>query len=134
MQMGAAEAELLKYASNALFGVKVSFANEMSELAQGLGLDWESVRQALVLDPRIGDGHLAVPGPDGLSGFGGSCLPKDMAGLVAVAKEAGVELAVTAAALRANTQRRGEGALSEVAPCEGSLNDVVVEEWPDACC
>lgn len=106
IEMCAAEAELLKYASNALFGIKVSFANEMHELATRLGLDWEQVRQALVLDPRIGDGHLRVPGPDGHPGFGGTCLPKDMAGLLAVAEAADVPLEVVAAALRANARHR----------------------------
>jgi UDPglucose 6-dehydrogenase len=106
IELAATEAELLKYSSNALFGVKVSFANEMAELAARLGVDWEPVRQALVLDPRVGDGHLAVPGPDGLPGFGGSCLPKDMAALLAVAEKQGVDLEVVAAAVRGNLQRR----------------------------
>jgi UDPglucose 6-dehydrogenase len=106
VELDSTEAELLKYASNALFGVKVSFANEMDALADRLGVSWESVRSALVLDPRVGDGHLAVPGPDGLRGFGGRCLPKDMAGLLAVAEDAGVELPVVTAALSANRRRR----------------------------
>ena len=104
--MTAGEAELLKYTSNALFGVKVSFANEMSELAESMGISWEPIRRALILDPRIGDGHLAVPGPDGLSGFGGTCLPKDIAGLLSVARCAGVELDVVEAATRGNRRRR----------------------------
>lgn len=104
VEMGATEAELLKYASNALFGVKVSFADE---LARRLGVGWEPVRRALVLDPRVGDGHLTVPGPDGERGFGGSCLPKDMAGLLAVGAECGIELEVVEAAVRGNRRRRG---------------------------
>lgn len=106
VELDATEAELLKYASNALFGVKVSFANEMAELAGRLGVSWECVRQALVLDPRVGDGHLSVPGPDGQLGFGGSCLPKDMAALLAVASTLGLDLDVVAAAVRANQRRR----------------------------
>jgi UDPglucose 6-dehydrogenase len=104
--MDATEAEFLKYASNALFGVKVSFANEMEELARSLGVTWEPVRQALILDPRVGDGHLTVPGPDGQRGFGGSCLPKDIAGLLSLASTVGVELPVIAAAVQANSRRR----------------------------
>jgi UDPglucose 6-dehydrogenase len=106
IELDATAAELLKYAANALFGVKVSFANEMAELAARLGVDWEPVRQALVLDPRIGDGHLEVPGPDGHPGFGGSCLPKDMAGLLAFASSLGIDLDVVAATVRANDRRR----------------------------
>lgn len=107
VELGSTEAELLKYAANALFGVKVSFANEMAELASRLGVAWEPVRQALVLDPRVGAGHLAVPGPDGQRGFGGSCLPKDMAGLLALASSLGVDLEVVTAAERSNERRRG---------------------------
>jgi UDPglucose 6-dehydrogenase len=108
VEMSAIEAELLKYASNALFGVKVAFANEMADLAGRLGVDWEPIRAALVLDPRVGDGHLAVPGPDGQRGFGGRCLPKDMAALLAVASDLEVDLDVVAAAVRANRRwRRG---------------------------
>lgn len=108
IELPSLEAELIKYAANALFGVKVSFANEMAELAERLGASWEAIRAPLVLDPRIGDGHLAVPGPDGERGFGGKCLPKDMAALLNVAAEHGLELEVIAAALRANGRRRGE--------------------------
>lgn len=106
IELPAIEAELLKYASNALFGVKVSFANEMAELAHHLGANWESVREVLALDPRVGDGHLRVPGPDGRRGFGGHCLPKDMAALLATAASAGVPLPVVQSALEANHSRR----------------------------
>lgn len=106
VELTSLEAELLKYASNALFGVKVSFSNEMADLAERLGASWEEVRKALVLDPRIGDGHLMVPGPDGQRGFGGKCLPKDMAALLHVAADHDVELEVVSAAVRANQRRR----------------------------
>lgn len=106
VELTGVEAELLKYTTNALFGVKVSFANEMADLAVRLGASWESVRAALVLDPRVGDGHLAVPGSDGERGFGGKCLPKDMAALLSVASDHRVDLDVVAAALRANGRRR----------------------------
>lgn len=106
VEMDSTSAELLKYAANALFGVKVSFANEMAELAQSFGVSWEPVRAALVLDPRVGDGHLAVPGPDGQLGFGGSCLPKDIASLIALAQAQGVEMPTVVAAMEANVRRR----------------------------
>jgi UDPglucose 6-dehydrogenase len=106
VELPSTAAELLKYATNALFGVKVSFANEMAELAERLGTSWEAIRAALVLDSRVGDGHLDVPGPDGERGFGGKCLPKDMAALLAVAHDLGVPLDVVAAASQANRRRR----------------------------
>jgi|JI10StandDraft_1071094.scaffolds.fasta_scaffold00495_2 UDPglucose 6-dehydrogenase len=106
VEVTATQAELIKYASNALLGVKVSFANEMAELSRRLGSDWEPIRQALVLDPRVGDSHLAVPGPDGRPGFGGACLPKDMAALLTIAAAAGVDLDVISAAVGGNRRRR----------------------------
>lgn len=108
VEMSATEAELAKYASNALFGVKVAFANELAELAGSVGAEWETVRKALVLDPRIGNDHLAVPGPDGKPGFGGRCLPKDMAGLIEVARVAGHPVEVVEAAVASNARRRSE--------------------------
>jgi UDPglucose 6-dehydrogenase len=63
VEVTSTQAELIKYASNALFGVKVSFANEMAELARRLGSDWEPIRRALVLDPRVGDSHLCRTWP-----------------------------------------------------------------------
>lgn len=106
VELACLEAELLKYTANALFGVKVSFANEIAELAERLGANWESVRKALVMDPRVGDGHFIVPGPDGKRGFGGKCLPKDMAALLNVAAEHDIDLGVVAAAVHANQRRR----------------------------
>ena len=106
VELSATEAELIKYAANAYFAVKVSFANELAELAGALGVAWEPIRAALVLDPRIADDHLRVPGPDGEPGFGGSCLPKDVAALLALAERAGAELPVVASAAAANRRRR----------------------------
>lgn len=110
IELDATSAELLKYASNAIFGVKVSLANELAELGTALGLDWEPVRRALVLDPRIGGDHLSVPGPDGILGFGGSCLPKDMFALASAAADVGVALPVVVAAVDSNQERRAHDA------------------------
>ncbi|MBL8621206.1 MAG: UDP-glucose/GDP-mannose dehydrogenase family protein [Myxococcales bacterium] len=105
--MEATSAEMLKYASNAFFAVKVSFANELCELAQRLGIDWEPIRAALALDPRVGADHLQVPGPDGAPGYGGRCLPKDVSALLQLAEAAGGQLPVVASAAAANRKRRG---------------------------
>lgn len=106
VEMNCLEAELIKYASNALFGIKVSLANEMADLSERLGVDWDAVRSALVLDPCVGYGHFMVLGPDGQRGFGGKCLPKDMSALLSVAEDHGIDLAVVSAAMRANEWRR----------------------------
>ena len=77
-------AELGKLGSNAFLALKVSFANALAALAEGVGADADGVAQVMALDPRIGSGHLAA----GL-GFGGSCLPKDVAAVAQLARSVG---------------------------------------------
>lgn len=75
-------AELIKYASNAFLATKISFANELGNLAKMLGIDSYAVANAIGFDPRIGRHYLN----SGL-GFGGSCFPKDVKALIAFAKK-----------------------------------------------
>jgi len=74
-------AELSKLAANAFLATKVSFANVLSRIGESVGADGEGLAKALSLDPRIGAGHLRA----GL-GFGGSCLPKDLAAIEQLAR------------------------------------------------
>jgi UDPglucose 6-dehydrogenase len=90
-------AELVKYASNAMLATRVSFTNEVSRLAEKLGVDIYPVMAAVGLDPRIGPRFLAA-GP----GFGGSCFTKDLHALVAAAAAVRVRLPVTSATLAVN--------------------------------
>lgn len=90
-------AELVKYASNTFLAVKVSFANEVAALAETLGADAAQVLAGVGLDARIG-GSFLNPGP----GFGGSCLPKDVAGFIAVADSVGQPASLARAAQDVN--------------------------------
>lgn len=74
-------AELTKYAANAMLATKISFINEMANLAELLGADIEKVRNGIGADPRIGY-HFIYPG----CGYGGSCFPKDVKALINIAK------------------------------------------------
>ena len=79
-------AEMVKYMINSFLAVKVSFANEIYGICESLGIDYDKVLEYALYDPRIGKSHLAVPGPDGHMGFGGSCFPKDINALMHLAQ------------------------------------------------
>jgi nucleotide sugar dehydrogenase len=79
-------AEMIKYMNNCFFATKVSFMNEMYQIAEKCGVDWKMAVEGFVSDNRIGHTHLAVPGPDGKFGFGGSCFPKDIQAMINFAK------------------------------------------------
>ena len=75
-------AEMIKYMNNCFFATKVSFLNEMKQVSDECGVDWEKAIDGFVRDGRVGHTHLAVPGPDGKCGFGGSCFPKDVQAMI----------------------------------------------------
>jgi UDPglucose 6-dehydrogenase len=94
-------AELTKYAANAMLATRISFMNELANLAETLGADIEQVRQGIGSDPRIGY-HFLYPG----LGYGGSCFPKDVQALQRTAEENGTTLRVLAAVEDANAAQK----------------------------
>ena len=101
-------AELIKYMNNLFFATKVSFLNEMYEVASKMDIDWETAVEGFVLDGRIGHSHLSVPGPDGKFGFGGSCFPKDIQAFIDFSKSLGLNPSVLEGAWKTNLRVRPE--------------------------
>ena len=95
-------AELTKYAANAMLATRISFMNELANLAEVLGADIEMVRQGIGSDPRIGY-HFLYPG----CGYGGSCFPKDVKALIKTAQDdANITLKVLTAVEEANDAQK----------------------------
>lgn len=89
MYMGVRDAELTKYAANAMLATRISFMNELANLAERMDVDIEQVRRGIGSDPRIGYSFI-YPG----CGYGGSCFPKDVQALVRMGDEYGFETEV----------------------------------------
>ena len=84
MFMGVRDAEMTKYAANAMLATKISFMNEIANLCEHLGADVENVRRGIGSDPRIGFSFI-FPG----CGYGGSCFPKDVKAIIGMARDVG---------------------------------------------
>lgn len=78
-------AEMVKYLTNTFLSTKVSFANEIYQLCEKVGIDYDKVVEYATYDERLGKSHWMVPGHDGDFGYGGHCFPKDLAALIHLA-------------------------------------------------
>ena len=87
VKTGTNTAEMVKYFTNCFLASKVTFANQMFDLCESVGIDYDKVCEYALYDNRIGKSHLAVPGPDGDRGFGGHCFPKDLAAMITYANK-----------------------------------------------
>jgi nucleotide sugar dehydrogenase len=101
-------AEMIKYMNNCFFATKVSFMNEMYQIADRCGVDWKTAIEGFVMDGRIGHSHLAIPGPDGKFGFGGSCFPKDIQAIINFAESLNINPNVLNGVWETNLEVRPE--------------------------
>jgi UDPglucose 6-dehydrogenase len=101
IEMSNVSAELCKYACNSFLATKVSFMNQIANLSEAVGADVNEVRTGMGADPRIGPNFL-FPGV----GYGGSCFPKDVSGIVMTAREAGADIGILEAVREANEKQK----------------------------
>jgi UDPglucose 6-dehydrogenase len=118
MYTGRRTAELIKYAANAFLATKITFINEIADLAERTGADVQEVARGIGLDNRIGSKFLHA-GP----GFGGSCFPKDTRALVKTAQDHGVPLRIVEAMLAVNDSRKRAMARKVAAVLGGNLRN-----------
>ncbi len=124
MVMDIKSAELTKYAANAMLATRISFMNEMANLAEVLGADIEQVRRGIGADPRIGY-HFLYPG----AGYGGSCFPKDVQALVRTAAEHQLPMRVIEAAESANHAQKFRLSEKVVARLGEDLSGRTIALW-----
>ncbi len=124
MFMDVRAAELTKYAANAMLATKISFMNEIANLAERLGADVEQVRRGIGSDPRIGY-HFIYPG----CGYGGSCFPKDVQALARTAGEVDYPAELLTAVETVNNRQKGTlyGKLAQA--FDGDLNGKTIALW-----
>jgi len=91
VKTGSTHAEMVKYITNTFLATKVSYANEIYQICQGLKLDYDKVIEYATFDERLGKSHWAVPGPDGDYGYGGHCFPKDLRALINLAENVEID-------------------------------------------
>lgn len=101
-------ASLIKYTINSWLATKVVFFNEIQKLQQSSSsmVSWNQFTDMLTRDPRMGDSHMKVPGPDGEYGFGGHCFPKDTEALIHYAQSKNIKLSLLEKAVSKNKKLR----------------------------
>ncbi|MEG0051716.1 MAG: UDP-glucose/GDP-mannose dehydrogenase family protein [Comamonas sp.] len=122
--MDVKSAELTKYAANAMLATKISFMNEIANLAERLGADVEAVRRGIGSDPRIGY-HFIYPG----AGYGGGCFPKDVKALIHTAKQVDFEPLLLNAVEERNQAQRNVLFERISAFYQGKLRGKTVAVW-----
>ena len=121
--MDVRSAELTKYAANAMLATKISFMNELANLAERVGADIEHVRHGIGSDPRIGYSFI-YPG----AGYGGSCFPKDVKALIRSAAEVGHPMAILEAVEDVN-QRQKQRLFQKMETYFGDLAGKTIALW-----
>ena len=124
MFMGVRDAEMTKYAANAMLATKISFMNEIANLCERLGADVENVRKGIGSDPRIGFSFI-FPG----CGYGGSCFPKDVKAILGMAADVGFD-PILMQAVEDRNQMQKHRLVERIVESYGTdLNGIVFAMW-----
>lgn len=123
VSMDIRSAELSKYAANAFLATKISFINEISQIAEKFGADVTQIREGIGSDPRIGFDFLHAG-----CGYGGSCFPKDVSALVWMAREYGIESPLFNAVENINLRQKYL-IFNRLKGYLGDLEDKVIALW-----
>lgn len=91
--IAAKEAEMVKYFNNCFYALKVAYVNQIYDLCQKLGIDYDVVKECAKTEPMMGNNHFEIF-HKGYRGYGGKCLPKDTRALIRLAKDAGIDLSL----------------------------------------
>ena len=102
----AEEACMVKYSVNSFLALKTSFFNQICDICDKAGMDYDIVRHIIAMDTRIGSDHSMVPGPDGEKGWGGACFPKDTAAFIQWTNTIGSSSSLIEEAVKYNHQIR----------------------------
>lgn len=124
IHMDTRSAELTKYAANAMLATRISFINDIAALCERVGADVDAVRKGMGADRRIGHPFL-FPGV----GFGGSCFPKDVRALLAIARDAGIEFDLLRAVERTNERQKRALLQRAIAHFGGGLEGKTFAVW-----
>jgi UDPglucose 6-dehydrogenase len=122
--LDARSSELAKYAANAMLATRISFMNELARLAEKLGADIEKVRHAIGADPRIGPSFLYAG-----AGYGGSCFPKDVRALLAMARENALPAHLLTAVHDVNEEQKQVLTAKLRGALGGDLRNRVIAVW-----
>lgn len=128
LKTSARNAEFVKYFINCFLSVKVAFCNEMWQMCQKMGADYDHVTELVATDKRIGTSHLNVPGPDGHLGFGGKCFCKDLNAMMSEARSLGVDPKVMRGAWEKNLEVRPEKDWEKIPGVLSKVRYMFVEE------
>ena len=114
IMMSPIEAAYYKYATNNFLAMKITFMNQLKQVMDEYGGNYNTLSRALMVDPRIGSSHMKIPGPDSKPGFGGACFPKDLSEFINfVESETSVDPTLLKAVRSINNEIRSKYKLSD---------------------